>query len=112
MYKESGYYLKPEPISPLYSGKVFVLIDQRTSKVAEALAIWLKNENMATLAGQKSAGSPMLTQAIDLDNQYHITIPIAQFFDNHGKSYLNIGTEPDLIVTGEDALSFVLRKIN
>lgn len=108
IYQENGRYLKPVPAPVVFKGKVYLLIDQRTSKIAEALAIWLKNDKLGTLVGQKSAGLPMVVENITIENQYRISIPTAQFFDKTGKSWLGIGVEPDLPVTG-DALGAVLK---
>ena len=108
----NGVYLKTEPAVPGFKGKVYLIIDHRTSKVAEGLAIWLKKENIATLVGEESSGSSMMTQTIDLDKQYQITIQVAQFLDREGKSYVNIKTAPDMVVNEGDALNFLLKKIN
>jgi len=111
-YLETGFYLKTEPANTVFKGKTFLLIDQRTSKVAEALAIALKNENIATLVGQKSAGLPMLTDLLPIDQFYHMSIQVAQFHDKEGKSYFTNGITPDLEVSDEDALSYLLKKIH
>ena len=107
-YSEKGYYLKTIPSLPLFKGKVYMLVNKGTSNVAEALAIYLKNEKMATIVGQKTAGSPTLTEVFEIDKQYRITIPFAQFYDNNGKSYQGIGVLPDL-PTELDALGYVLK---
>jgi len=106
---ENGYYLKPVPASVAFHGKIYLLMDQKTSRIAEALAIWLKSDKLATLAGQKSAGMPMLFENFTIDNEFRINIPTAQFYDKLGKSWLGTGVEPDL-ATDEDALAFVLKK--
>jgi len=110
LYQESGRYLKPDPATTIFKGKIFVLTDQKTSRIAEALAIWLKNDKLATIAGQKSAGMPMLFEGINMDSQYRITIPTAQFFDKLGNSHFGAGVEPD-IATEEDALNAVLKRM-
>ena len=108
----NGVYLKAEPALPGFKGKVYLLIDHRTSRIAEGLAIWLRKENIATLVGEESAGSCMLTQTIDLDKQYQITIQVAQFLDGEGKSYTDDKTVPDIVVNEGDALNYLLKKID
>jgi len=108
-YLENGFYLKVIPSQPRFNGKIYLLVDKWTSGVAEALAIFMKNERIAILAGQKTAGSPMLVNTIDLEKQYRISIPVARFYDKDGKSYMGTGIEPD-IATGEtDAINVVLK---
>lgn len=105
---EKGFYLRTEPALPIYKGKIYLLIDKWTSNVAETFAIYLKNEKIATLVGQKTAGSPLLNEIIEIDKQYQISIPFAQFYDKNGKNYQGIGVEPDIIA--EDAFSAVINK--
>jgi len=108
IFNEKGFYLKTKPALPTYKGKVYFLINKRISNVAEALAIYLKNEKLTTLVGQKSAGAPALTNVYELDKQYRILIPFAQFYDKNGKSYQGTGVEPDLTVE-QDAMGYVLK---
>jgi len=103
-----GFYLKTVPSTTVFKGKIYMVINKWSSNVAEALAIYLKNEKRATLVGQKSAGSPVLNHVFDLDKQYFITIPYAQFYDNNGKCYQGIGIEPDLPVE-QNALAYVMK---
>lgn len=107
-FSEKGFFLKTAPVLPIFNGKVYLLINKSTSNVAEALAIYLKNEKLATLVGQQSAGSPELTNIFNLDKQYRITIPFAQFYDKNGRSYHGIGVEPDMPVE-KDATGYVLK---
>jgi hypothetical protein len=107
-FNQNGYYLKTEPAQPLFRGNVYVLVNKGTSNVAEALAIYLKNNKSAILVGQKTSGSPNLTELFEIDKLYSITIPTAQFYDIYGKSYQGIGAEPDLFVE-KDALGYVLK---
>ncbi|HWS01715.1 MAG TPA: S41 family peptidase [Prolixibacteraceae bacterium] len=108
IFNEYGFYLKTVAASPVYTGKVYMVINKGSSNVAEALAIFLKNEKTATLAGQKSAGSPTLTNIFELDKKYRITIPFAQFYDKNGKSHQGAGLEPDLIIE-QDPLGYLIR---
>jgi hypothetical protein len=109
-YLEKGFYLKTIPSSPVFKGKIYMLTSKWSSNVAEAFAIFLKNENIAILVGQKSAGSPVLNHIFELEDQYRITIPIALFYDKDGKLYQGTGVEPD-VVTDEDALTVLLKRL-
>lgn len=108
IWMDNGYFMKPMPAQSVFTGNLYVLIDQRTSRVAEALAIWLKNDKVALLAGRKSAGQPMLLETFSISDQFHITLPVAQFYDTTGKSRFGVGVEPD-IATDDDALNAVLK---
>jgi hypothetical protein len=108
-YIGNGFYLRVLPSQPNFNGKVYLLIDKSTSNVAEALAIFLKNEKIATLVGQKTAGSPLLINMIDLDKQYRISVPVACFYDKDGKSYQGNGLEPDIPTDDSDAIKVILK---
>jgi len=108
LYPEKGYFLKPDPTPSIFHGKIFLLMDNRTSRVAESLAIWLKNDKLATLVGQKSSGNPLLYENILVAPQYRINIPTGQFYDKLGKNWMGIGVDPDLPVQ-EDPLGYVLK---
>ena len=108
LYPEKGYFLKPDPTPAIFHGKIYLLMDNRTSRVAESLAIWLKSDKLATLVGQKTSGLPQLYENILLTPQYRIYIPTAQFYDKQGKCWMGIGVEPDLPVQ-EDPLGYVLK---
>lgn len=108
LFTDKGFYLKPDPTSSHFSGKIYLLVDNRTSRLAEALAIWLKSDKLATLVGQKTSGLPLLYENILLTPQYRISLPTAQFFDKLGKNWIGIGVEPDLPVQ-EDPLSYLLK---
>ena len=108
LYTEKGFYLKPDPAASLFHGKIYLLVDNRTSRLAEALAIWLKSDKLATLVGQKTSGLPLLYENILLTPQYRISLPTAQFYDKLGKNWMGIGVEPDLPVQ-EDPLSYLLK---
>jgi len=107
-FLEKGFFLKTVPAVPIFKGKIYLVVNKSTSNVAEALAIFLKNEKLATLVGQKSAGSPVLTSFYELDKLYRIAIPFAQFYDKGGKSYQGTGVTPDLLVE-QNAVGYALK---
>jgi hypothetical protein len=110
IYEDNGRYMKLIPAQAIFLGRIFVLTDQRTSKIPEALSIWLKNDKIATIAGQKSSGQPMLFEAVNVSSSFRITLPIAQYYDPSGKMWMGKGVEPD-IPTNEDALGTVLKTL-
>jgi len=112
LYRKPGFYVKTEPAVPFFKGEVYLIIDSETSGVSEALAIFLKNEKIATTVGQKSSGSPMLIEMVSVDKDYYLSLQVAQFFARNGKSYKNKYIEPDRNVTDEDSLSYLLKMIN
>ena len=108
LYKETGRYLKIIPNEKNFKGKVFVLTDSRTSRVAEILTYVMKSSKMATIVGQKTAGNSILTGNLIINGEYDLTLPDCEFFTDDGKSLNNKGVEPDISKSGDEALNYVL----
>jgi len=109
LYKESGRLFDIVPVKKPFKGKVYVLTDSKTSKVAEALVYIFKNEKIATIVGQKTAGVTMIAERIMINNEYEINLPVADFYTREGKSLSKEGIEPDIKVPGDDAMKYVLK---
>ena len=112
LFSETGIYLKSQPASSIFRGKIYLLIDGRTSGLAEAFSAWMKKDRTAILTGQKSSGSPMYSENIPVDKDYSMVLQVARFFDSEGKSLSGRGTEPDIEISGPDILGSLLKKIN
>ncbi len=108
-YKEQGSYLNIVPHEKAFIGKVYVLVDSRTSKVAEVLTFVLKNEKIATIVGQKTAGAFEFSEHVTINSEYELNLPVADFYTGEGKSLNKIGIEPNVTVSGEDAMKYVLK---
>ena len=108
-YKEQGRFLDVVPVTKSFKGKVYVLTDSKTSRVAEAMVYILKKEKIATIVGQKTAGASMLYEHILIINGYEIYLPVSDYFTSEGKSLNKIGIEPDIPVSGDDAMKYVLK---
>jgi hypothetical protein len=111
LYKEKGRYLNVVPKAKTFKGRVYVLCDSRTSKGSEAIIYELKNEKIVTVAGQKTAGSTILTERLPINNEYELTLPIAEYYNCEGKSLNKSGIEPDITVSGEDVLRYLLKTL-
>lgn len=109
LYKGQGYALSLVPGKNVFQGKVYILTDSKTSKVFEALIGVLRNQKIATIVGQKTAGATWLTESLKINNEYDLILPVADYYTSEGKSLNKVGVEPDINVSGEDALRYVLR---
>ena len=106
--KEPGRYLNVVPNRKTFKGKVYVLTDAKTSKVAEVLAYLLKNEKLALVVGQKTSGSTMIDEPLKINNEFELNLPYSDFYTAEGKSLNQKSIEPDIPVSGEDALKYIL----
>jgi C-terminal processing protease CtpA/Prc len=111
LYKESGRALNCVPRVKTFKGKVYILTDSKTSKTSEVLAAELQKEKTATLVGQKTTGSTLLLENLTVNEEYDLFLPVADFYNSEGKNVSKTGIEPDKIVAGEDALTFILKNL-
>ena len=108
LYKESGCYVAIIPGQHTFKGKVFLLTDSKTSRVAEMVTYVLNSRKIAIIAGQKTAGLTVLAESIKLDSEYDLLIPDCDFYTNEGRSLNNIGVEPDIPKSGDEVMKHVL----
>jgi len=87
------------------------LTDSKTSKASVVLADVLQKEKMATLVGQKTSGVTVLIENLRINEEYDLVLPVADFYTNEGKNLNKEGIEPDIPVSGEDALNYILKKL-
>jgi hypothetical protein len=110
-YLEPGRFLAITPVKKGYKGKLFVITDNKTSKVSETLVSVLKSDKQAITVGQKTAGSPFLVEQIPVNKQFKLILPVAGFYTSEGKTAGKEGIEPDVKVTDEDALKYIQKNI-
>ncbi len=109
--KESGRVLNCVPRTKTFKGKVFVLTDSKTSKTSEVLADVLQKEKIAILVGQKTSGASILIENLKINDEYDLVLPVADFYNSEGKNLNKDGIEPDKLVSGEDALTYILKSL-
>ncbi len=106
-----GLAIKVIPETTIYKGKVFVLTDGVTASTCEPIVYGLKNYQLATIVGERTAGAMLNGESFKVKESWQITIPTADYFTADGKRLDKIGVEPDHKVKASDALTFVLKKL-
>ena len=105
---EQGRSIKVVPVAESFKGKVFLLVDGKTSHTAEMVASVLKNKKLATLVGQKTAGSTFLTENVEINEEFDLVLADAEFYTSDGKNLAGIGVDPDVSKSNEDVMNYVL----
>jgi hypothetical protein len=109
LYKEQGRYLNITPNGKTFKGKVYVLTDAKTSRVAEILSYALKIQKIAIIVGQKSTGVTVLAENIKINEEYDLILPVSDFYTSEGKSLDKNGVEPDIPKSGDEVMNYIMR---
>ncbi len=91
--------------SPILEGvPTVVLIDQGSASASEIVAGALKDNNAATLIGEKSYGKGSVQEMIDLPRGDLLKVTVANWFTPAGKNISKEGIEPDqkVEITADD----------
>jgi len=108
IYRENGRYLNIVPGAKTFRGRVYLLTDVKTSRVAEMVAYVLKERKIATIVGQKSAGITFLTENLQINSEYDLVLPDCEFYSGDGKRLNKAGLEPDVMKSGDEVMKYIL----
>ena len=101
-----------KPNNPIFSGKLFILTNSGTGSTCEPIVYVLKNNNKATIIGQKTAGAMLAANPFEVSGKYTIMVPIADFYTYDGVRLDKVGVSPNVEVKSEEALAKALELIN
>jgi Peptidase family S41 len=106
--KEQGRYLDVIPSKKCFKGKVYLLTDSKTARVAEMITYAVKNNKIGTIVGQKTAGQTFYAEYFKINGEYDLLLPDSEFFTGEGKSLNSIGVDADIIRSGDEVMKYVL----
>ncbi|MDB5160962.1 MAG: Carboxyl-terminal protease [Candidatus Saccharibacteria bacterium] len=89
--------------NPLRGMPTVVLIDGGSASASEITAGALRDNNVATLVGEKSFGKGSVQQVEHLLDGSQLKVTIARWFRPNGKNIDKQGITPDTVVTNSDA---------
>ena len=78
--------------------KLVVLVDNGSASASEILAGALKDNNVATIVGQKTFGKGCVQQLIDLSDGSSLKVTVAKWFTPNGINISENGIAPDVLV--------------
>ena len=103
---------KVEPDKNLnYNGNVIVLIDKFSASATEPIVYFLKQNNLATIIGEKTAGQMLSSTVIDVKDGWTLLIPIADYYTSDRYRIENNGVKPNIKIKSEDALEYSIQMI-
>lgn len=110
IHTTEGLCLKVIPQEPVYSGKLYILINGNTGSTCEPLVYGFKQRNRAIIVGKPTAGAMLAAEMFELSAGFKIFLPTADYYSFDGKRLDKIGVEPNVDVDG-DALKYVMEQL-
>ena len=106
----NGLSLKASPLAQNYKGKIYILTSKTTASSCEPFVYTLKNEGIATIVGEKTAGAVLSMEMFNFNN-LTVTIPMLDFYTVDGKRLDGIGVEPNVKSTKLEAMKIAIELI-
>ncbi len=109
IHQQEGIVLLAEPSAKArFRGDLYLLINDKTASTAEALVYALQLERRALVVGEKSAGAMLNSERFSLPEGFTLVLPTADFYTADGKRLDQVGVQPTVSVSSNDALDYVL----
>jgi len=103
--------LLPGHERPVYQGKTYILIGERSASSSKALVYPMQKFNMATLVGESTAGALLSGTSFDINENFGIFLPIADYYMFDGFKVDKVGVQPGVVVEAGRAKAEVLKLI-
>lgn len=112
IHNTEGLCLKIIPKETVYRGNLYILTNGRTASTCEPIIYELKKQKRAVIVGEKTAGAMLNGELFELDKGFSMVIPTADYYASDGFRIDQNGIHPDIETKREDALKFLLDKLN
>ncbi len=94
-----------------YSGKVYALIDNNSASATEPISYFLKQHNLATLVGERTAGAMLSSTVITVKDDWSLMLPVADYYTSDRFRIEQNGVAPNIEINPKEALKYVLKNI-
>ena len=69
----------------------------------------LKQEKIAIIVGQKTAGMTFLTENLRINNEFDLVLPNSDFYTIEGKNLNKVGVEPDISLPADEVMTYIMK---
>ncbi|NYF54102.1 S41 family peptidase [Tunturiibacter gelidoferens] len=80
-----------------YDGKIVLLVDRHTASAAEMVTIFAKENQLATIVGEKTAGRLLSATSVKVGHGFRLALPTGAYFTWNGTALEGSPIEPDVI---------------
>lgn len=111
IHQQKALCLKVVPKKKTFTGNVFILTSNKTASTCEPIVYGLKRRGLATIVGEKTAGSMLNGEVFKISHGYSVIVPTADYYTADGYRIDQNGVEPNIKVPSEEALDYVLENL-
>lgn len=111
IHRQEGLCLKLEPKAPLYSGQLYVLVNNNTASTCEPIVYGLKQRKRAIIVGERTAGAMLNGEIFGMPDGFKLVVPTATYYTSDGYKIDKQGVTPDIAVPSKEALEKVLEAL-
>jgi C-terminal processing protease CtpA/Prc len=93
---KSPVVLESEGLGPKpYDGRIVLLVDRHTASAAEMVTIFAKENKLATIVGEKTAGRLLSATSVKVGNGFRLALPTGAYYTWNGTALEGSPIEPD-----------------
>ena len=81
-----------------YQGNVVLLVDRHTASAAEMVTIFAKENNLATIVGEKTAGRLLSATSVKVGHGFRLALPTGAYYTWNGTALEGSPIEPDVVI--------------
>jgi len=80
-----------------YQGNVVLLVDRHTASAAEMVTIFAKENRLATIVGEKTAGRLLSATSVKVGHGFRLALPTGAYYTWNGTALEGSPIEPDVL---------------
>ena len=81
-----------------YQGNVVLLVDRHTASAAEMVTIFAKENRLATIVGEKTAGRLLSATSVKVGHGFRLALPTGAYYTWNGTPLEGNPIEPDVVI--------------
>jgi carboxyl-terminal processing protease len=95
---KSPVVLQTEGLGPQpYHGRIVLLVDRHTASAAEMITIFAKENKLATIVGERTAGRLLSATSVKVGHDYRLALPTGAYYTWQGTMLEGSPIEPDIV---------------
>jgi len=96
--KKSPIVLQSEGLGPKpYDGRIALLVDRHTASAAEMVTVFAKENKLATIVGEKTAGRLLSATSVKVGQGFRLALPTGAYYTWHGTTLEGSPIVPDVV---------------